>query len=133
MSRLRNKDGFTSFDEPEYWSIRPNGSNFNDRKTALLINRNTQSAAELFALMMQRFSNVILVGDTTAGIFADTHISKLPNNWELRISVRETNNAEDISLEGIGIPPDKTIKNTKADIEEGRDKVVEYALNYLNK
>ncbi len=133
ISRLRKDDSINSFQKPDYWSLSPRSEkNYSDRPVALLTNGNTQSAAELFTLMMQTLPNVILIGDTTAGIFADTHIDKLPNGWEYRLSVRKTNDANDISFEDKGITPDILIKNSKVDIENENDKVLEYAIEYLS-
>lgn len=130
--RLRSLDNIYSYQEPEYWTIEPClGKNFSNRPVALLINENTQSAAELFTLMMKTLPNVTLIGDTTSGVFADTHIGKLPNGWEYRMSVRKTTNCNDNSLEDIGIVPDILIENTKKDIDDGKDKVIEYSIKYL--
>jgi C-terminal processing protease CtpA/Prc len=133
ISRLRNPVNIFSFQEPEYWTIEPcSGKNYNDKPVALLINGNTQSAAELFALMMKTLPNITLMGNTTSGVFADTHISKLPNGWEYRMSVRKTTDSKDVSLEDIGIIPDILIENTKKDIDNGKDKVIEHAIKYLS-
>lgn len=133
ISRLRNPDSIYSYQEPENWTIGPSSEkNYSNRPVALLTNRNTQSAAELFALMMKTLPNVTLIGDTTTGIFADTHIGKLPNNWEYRMSVRRTCNGNDIFLEDIGIKPDILIENRKKDFDIGIDKVLDYAINILS-
>lgn len=132
ISRLRNPDNIHSYKEPEFWTIKPcSGENYKNKPVALLTNENTQSAAELFALMMKTLPNVISIGTTTSGVFADTFIGKLPNGWEYRMSVRKTTDSNDISLEDIGIIPDILIKNTKQDINNGKDKVIEHAIKYL--
>jgi hypothetical protein len=132
ISRLRSPDNIYSYQEPEYWTIEPrSGKNISNRPVALLINENTQSAAELFTLMMKTLPNVTLIGDTTSGVFSDTHISKLPNGWEYRMSIRKTTDSNDNSLEDIGIVPDILIENTRKDIDNGKDKVIEYAIKYL--
>lgn len=131
ISRLRNSDSTNAFKEPEYWKIKPNTERRISKKPiALLINKNTQSAAELFTLMMKNVPNVKLIGSRTSGIFGDTQIGKLPNGWEYRLSVRKTNDAKDIPLEGIGINPDKFIDNRKF-IEINEDRVLESAINYI--
>ncbi|MFA8435422.1 MAG: S41 family peptidase [Marinifilaceae bacterium] len=133
ISRVRKPNNIYSYKNPEYWTIQPNsGINLSNRPVALLINENTQSAAELFTLMMKALPNVKLIGDTTSGVFADTHIGKLPNGWEYRLSVRKTNDCNDNPLEDIGIAPDTTILNSKEDLEQGKDKVIEYAINSLS-
>ncbi len=133
ISRLRNTVNIFSFQEPEYWAIKPySGKNYNDKPVALLVNGNTQSAAELFALMMKTLPNITLMGDTSSGVFADTYIGKLPNGWEYRMSIRKTTDSKDVSLEDIGIIPDILIENTKKDIDNGKDKVIEHAIKYLS-
>ena len=133
ISRLRNPVNIFSFQKPESWTIEPySGKNYNDKPVALLINGNTQSAAELFALMMKTLPNITLMGDTSSGVFADTHIGKLPNGWEYRMSIRKTTDSKDISLEDIGIIPDILIENTKKDIDNGKDKVIEHAIKCLS-
>ena len=132
VSRLRSTEDIYSLGEPEYWRIKPDAnSRYNNQPVVLLINGNTQSAAELFTLMMKSIPNVKIIGNTTTGVFADTHIGKLPNGWEYRLSERETNNRNDIVMEDIGIVPDTLILNSKDDIQNRTDKVIEYALEYV--
>lgn len=133
ISRLRNPDSIYKFQEPEYWKIEPTeNSDYKNQRIALLTNGNTQSAAELFTLMMKTLPKVKIFGDTTSGVFADTHIGKLPNGWEYRLSIRKTNEWNDNVVENIGIIPDELIKNTETDLQNGTDKVLESAMNYLN-
>jgi hypothetical protein len=114
ISRLRNPENIYCFKEPEYWKINKSNTEHSVSKPiALLTNRNTQSAAELFTLMMKTIPYVRVIGDTTSGIFADTRIGKLPNGWEYRLSIRKTNDWNDIVLEDTGIVPDTLILNTK--------------------
>jgi len=134
ISRLRNSDNIHNFQEPEYWKIKPKaGSKYNNQPITLLTNQNTQSAAELFTLMMKTLPSVKIIGDTTSGVFADTHIGKLPNGWEYRLSVRKTNDWNDNVVENIGIVPDTLIINTQKNLNNGTDNVLEYAMNYLTK
>ncbi len=133
ISRLRKPDSLHSFKEPDYWKFGPNnGKSYSSIPVVVLTNRNTQSAAELFTLMMSTLPNVSLIGDTTTGIFADTRIGKLPNGWEYRLSIRKTSDKNDRCFEDIGIEPDILVENTKLEIEMGKDKVIEYAIKYLS-
>ena len=132
ISRLRDPENIYSYKEPDYWEIKPKTeSKFNNQSIALLVNENTQSAAELFTLMMKTIPNVKVIGDTTSGVFADTHVGKLPNGWEYRLSIRKTNDWNDSSFEDIGIVPDTLIINTKLNLENGHDNLIEYAIKYL--
>jgi len=132
ISRLRAPESINTYQKPENWIIEPTSQKkYSDRQVALLTNKNTQSAAELLTLMMKTLPNVTLIGDTTTGIFSDTHIGKLPNGWEYRMSIRKTCDADDLFWEDIGIAPDILIKNEKKDIDNGIDKVLDYSIQML--
>ena len=134
ISRVRNPDSRYKFQEPEYWNIEPNADiEYKNKPIALLTNANTQSAAELFTLMMKTLPRVKIIGDTTSGVFADTHIGKLPNGWEYRLSIRKTNDWNDKVVEDIGIIPDSLIINTEADLQNITDKVIAYSIEYISK
>ena len=120
------------FSEPQYKSIKPDEKiDLSHIPVLLLTNKNTQSAAELFTLMMGVLPNVTIVGDYTTGIFSDTHVDNLPNGWEYRLSIMKTTDHEGIWLEDKGIAPDIFIKNTKEDIERGVDRVLEKAIDLV--
>lgn len=132
ISRLRNPDDIYKFREPEYWELKPDTeSKYANQPIALLTNKNTQSAAELFTLMMKTIPSVKVIGDTTSGVFSDTHIGKLPNGWEYRLSIRKTNDWNDNVVEDIGIIPDSVIINTETDLRNETDKVLDYAIEYI--
>lgn len=134
ISRLRNPDGLYKFQEPEYWKIEPNADiEYKNQPIALLTNANTQSAAELFTLMMKTLPKVEIIGDTTSGVFADTHIGTLPNGWEYRLSIRKTNDWNDNVVENIGIVPDRIVENTEKDLKNKTDNILESAIGYLIK
>ena len=132
ISYKRSGPKHTDFSEPEHWSNKPDGRiDLSQKPVVLLTNKNTQSAAELFTLMMGVLPNVTVVGDKTMGIFSDTEVDKLPNGWEFRLSYRKTTNHEGIWLEGKGITPDVLVKNTEMDIKGGKDKVLEKAIELI--
>ncbi|NOU60944.1 S41 family peptidase [Marinifilum caeruleilacunae] len=129
ISRLRNPENTAKFKAAEPWILYPaRESTYQNQPIALLTNRNTQSAAELFCLMMMTLPRVKQIGDTTSGIFADTHIGKLPNGWEYRLSVRKTNNAHDAVVEDIGLVPDILIQNDYQELQAGRDLVLDWVI-----
>jgi len=97
----------------------------------LLTNSNTQSAAELFTLMMKTIPEVKVIGDTTSGVFADTYIGKLPNGWEYRLSIRKTNDWNDHVVEDIGLVPDLLLTNSKIDYQNHVDKILDCAIEYI--
>jgi C-terminal processing protease CtpA/Prc len=132
ISYKRSGPAHTDFSEPEHWSIEPDERiDLSQMPVVLLTNKNTQSAAELFALMMGVLPNVTVVGDKTMGIFSDTQVDKLPNGWEFRLSIRKTTNHEGVWLENKGITPDVFVKNIEVDIKGGKDKVLEKAIELI--
>jgi hypothetical protein len=132
ISRVRSFEATDSFQEPEYWQLEPNKkSKYNCEPIALLTNSNTQSAAELFTLMMKTIPEVKVIGDITSGIFADTHIGKLPNGWEYRLSIRKTNDWNDHVVEDIGLVPDLLLTNSKIDYQNHVDKILDCAIEYI--
>ncbi|MCU4158162.1 S41 family peptidase [Carboxylicivirga sp. A043] len=129
ISRLRSLDDSTVYQEPDYWQLIPTAnSTYQQQPIALLTNQNTQSAAELFTLMMKTIPSVTIIGDTTSGIFADTMVGRLPNGWEYRLSARLTNDWNDMVLEDTGIVPDTIIINTEQDLNQETDRVLEQAM-----
>lgn len=132
ISYKRSGPAHTDFSEPEHWSIEPDERiDLSQMPVVLLTNKNTQSAAELFALMMGVLPNVTVVGDKTMGIFSDTQVDKLPNGWEFRLPIRKTTNHEGVWLEEKGITPDVFVKNIEVDIKGGKDKVLEMAIELI--
>jgi len=54
---------------------------------AVLVDRRTGSAAEAFAMAMDRATGAILVGEPTAGALLSSDTFPLPNGWRLRVPV----------------------------------------------
>lgn len=127
-SRFRNGPKHTDFTSPLEWFVEPAGKSQYTKPIILLTTRITASAGESFTLAMRENSNVIHWGDTTSGLFSDNPRRELPNGWIYTISVGDFRAANGASYEGIGIAPQKLIKNRKGDILAGKDQVLEEAL-----
>jgi Peptidase family S41/Tricorn protease C1 domain len=103
------------------------------KKIALLTNRFSASASEHFAQVYKNLSYSTQIGDTTFGAFGDVlKTAELPNGWTFRYPCRLTTTPDGYCPEGTGIIPDILVENTKADIDAGRDRVLQYAINYLS-
>ncbi len=94
----------------------------------VLTNRQTGSAGETFILAMKTMDHVKVLGDSTYGAFSDNPKRELPNGWIYAISTGDFRDANGLSYEGIGIPPDELIQNTIPEIQSGVDKVLEKAI-----
>ena len=132
IKRWRSTKSYNQFSEPEYLYLTADAHpQYSNIPVVLLVNRNTQSAAELFTFMMGTLPNVTIVGDTTMGIFSDTYVDHLPNGWEYRISITKTTDHNGKWLEDIGIAPDVFCDNSKEDLENGKDKVLDLAIELI--
>jgi carboxyl-terminal processing protease len=130
--RLKNgpeKDNFTQFYE---YTLKPEGGTQYLKKVVVLTHRFSVSAAETFTLTMKRNRNVTIIGDTTSGAFSDIIKRELPNGWIYTISIGDWRDAEGVSYEGTGIPPDLVIRNKADDIAKGKDEVLEKAIGVIN-
>jgi C-terminal processing protease CtpA/Prc len=121
----------SDFTPPLQWFVEPTGKNQYTKPVVLLTTRKTGSAGETFTLAMREISGVIHMGDTTYGAFSDNPRRELANGWIYSISVGDFRAADGKSYEGTGIAPQRVIKNSREDIEVGKDKILEAALNYF--
>ena len=98
---------------------------------ALLTNRGTTSAAELFTLALREYSHVTIVGDTTNGALGFPIWRELPNGWTYRFPVNLVENCKGDLFEDIGIPPDIPVWITSKDSINGIDTILEKAIEIL--
>ena len=128
----KNGAGHNDFGEYHKWFIEPNTSDKYLHTVILLIDNTSFSAAENFALAMREIPNVKLVGDFTAGGFADSEWRTLPCGWNVCIPYSLFTDKNGFCWEGIGIPPDYRIKtDPKKPITE-KDKLIEFSLELIN-
>ena len=130
--QTRNGPKHSDFNEKSPISTQKTGSQQFLKPVILLTDRATISGGEYFALHMKSFAHVTHIGDTTSGDFSAVSTRRfLPNGWTYQYSIMMLLKADGKSPEGIGLIPDVLIKNTKADIDKGEDKVLEEAFEYL--
>lgn len=123
--------GHGDFAEPVEWYVQPDGPIQFTKPTILLTDFTSGSAAENFTLAMRVLPHATIVGDFTAGCFADAEADKLPNGWYFSLSVNLFKDQNGFCWEGIGVPPDYRIVNNKEDLESGRDRVLEFAVELI--
>ncbi len=132
ITYTRNGPNYDDFTPPKYWYVEPDGSCRFTKPIIFLTNRLSISAAENFALAMRVLPHVTVVGDLTSGVFADVYGDTLPNGWQFGCPYKLFVDYSGFCWEGIGVPPDLRIINTEQDINEGKDRVLEFALELLN-
>lgn len=132
-TRVRKGADRNSFKEwnPSYFS--PNKPLDYAKKIILLTNRRVYSSSELFTLMMITYPGLTIVGDTTGGASANPSQKKLPNGWTYRISTWQAANLNFDLLEDNGIAPDHCVLMTQSSIAEGKDLIMEKAIELLEK
>lgn len=100
-----------------------------DIPVVVLINRTCYSATSYFAAMVKGLPGVTLMGQVTGG-GAGGHLGyQLSNGWQIRVSVSDFLDKDGVSAE-LGVVPDIAIENTKEDIQNGRDKMLEKAIEF---
>ncbi len=117
--------------------IQPRGPFQYTNPVVVLINGRSYSGAEAFAEMMKQVPHVTAVGDTTGGGSgaADDSapgIFRLPSGAELKIPTGDARRYDGLPWEWLGIPPDIRVEQTEMDRANGRDKQLEYAIEFLN-
>jgi carboxyl-terminal processing protease len=117
----------------EYRNVEPGGPAQFTRPTILLMHRLSASSADIFALAMRVLPHVTLVGDLTEGAFSAQYPDKMPNGWTLWVAFKVMRDENGVCWDGIGVPPDLRIVNTPEDIASGTDRVLEFALQLLEK
>jgi len=82
---------------------------------------------------MKELPNVTIIGDTTEGIFSTMYEFTLPNHWEVSLSNEQFFSEAKNNYEGLGIAPDIKVVNSRIDIENQNDPVIEMAISHLKK
>ena len=121
-----------SFLPPVEWYMQPatDARRFTG-PVAVLTNRRSISAADNFILGARLLPQVTIVGDVTAGAFADVNRETLPNGWKLDFPLNTTVDARGTCWEGAGLPPDVWIVNEPAAVAAGSDRVLTLARGLL--
>lgn len=112
----------------EAW-LEPEGNTAFLKPVVLVTGSDTVSAAEIFTIAMRQLPNVTVIGETTSGALSDILEKPLPNGWQYGLSNEVYLDADGISYEGTGIPPDISLPVFRlSDIAAGKDPAIEWAL-----
>ena len=109
-----------------------NNKDYFKGKVIILVNEVTQSNAEYTAMALRVAPNAKVLGSTTAG--ADGNVSDiyLPGNIFTYISGIGVITPEGAETQRIGIVPDIKIEPTIKGIREGKDEVLDRAIELIN-
>lgn len=101
-------------------------------KLVVLVNEKTQSQAEYTAMAFRAVKNSTIIGSTTAG--ADGNVSEilLPGGLRTMISGIGVYYPDGTETQRVGIVPDIVIKPTVDGIKNGKDEVLDKAIEVIN-
>jgi carboxyl-terminal processing protease len=101
-------------------------------KLILLVDYRTQSLPEFNCLILKTYKNTFIVGNQTAG--ADGNVTRMvyPGNYKISFSGFGIYQANGDEAQRVGIPIDIPVKYTTKDIVNGKDKVLERAIEFAN-
>ena len=123
--------GYDEFTGLHHRYFAPEGVPFLNKPVILLTSGNTASAADLQAMILKNLPNVMLIGETTYGIFSDILPRNLPNGWFFGLSNERFLSREGIDYEQIGIPPDIKVIANEDSLNAGIDNILSRALREL--
>ncbi|MBC8110825.1 MAG: peptidase S41, partial [Verrucomicrobia bacterium] len=128
----RYKNGPAHDDFTEYFptELEPTSETFTG-KVVLLTNRSVFSAANYFAAALSQLPNVTIIGDQTGGGGGAPITAELQIGWRVRYSGTQLFNADKEHLEP-GVVPDIKLDISQADQINGKDTILERALDLLN-
>ncbi len=127
-----------SLDHPGLFMIGPvlqvgnTSPNYYKGKVVILVNETTQSQAEYTAMAFRVAPHAMVIGSTTAG--ADGNVSRIffPGNIMTMISGIGVYYPDGSETQRVGIVPDIDCKPTIEGIKEGKDELLEKAIEVIN-
>ena len=100
-------------------------------KTVMLIDERTISQAEHTGLFFESANGTIFIGSQTAGANGDVTNFQIPGNIILSFSGHDVRHIDGRQLQKIGLVPDLPVRPTIKGIREGKDEVLEKAIEYV--
>ncbi len=100
-------------------------------RVAILVDRASASAAEIFSAVLQDHGRATVIGRKTAGAVLASWFHTLPDGGELQLSREDYIAPKGRRLESSGVEPDLATQLTLADLRASRDPDLEAALRVL--
>ena len=111
------------------WS--PQGEQVYTKPVVVLTSGRTFSAAEDFVVAFDAMQRGTLIGETTGGSTGQPLVFSVPGGIMARVCAKRDTYADGREWVGQGIAPDIEVHPKVADLRQGRDTVLEAALEYL--
>jgi C-terminal processing protease CtpA/Prc len=100
-------------------------------KVVVLINEDAISQAEHTCMFFEAATDVTFIGTPTAGANGDVTFMVLPGNLIVSFSGHDVRHADGRQLQRIGIQPTIRVAPTIRGLVDGRDEILEAAVNFL--
>ena len=102
-----------------------------DKPVVVLIDEFTQSAGEWTAWSLGKGENVILMGQNTSGALNRIADIPIPGGWWFTFTAVRAELDDGSQLQRVGLTPDIPVVRTIQGIKEGRDELMEAAMEYI--
>ncbi len=135
--RIRN-GGYEQFDPPVREFLTPQTPAYLHRPVIVLTSNNSESAADLQAMILRELPNVKLIGENTYGIFSEEIPRQIPlrtggefQGWLLFTSTQRLYDVHGESFERRGVPPNVEVHPDRDQLAAGHDNMLEAALRFV--
>lgn len=110
----------------------PNSSQWKYKnKTVMLVDERTIDQAEHIGLFLEAANKTVYVGSSSAGVDGDVNEFVVPGGITIHFSARDVRHANGGKLQRLGLQPSVSVSPTIKGVRDGRDEVLEKALEYL--
>lgn len=130
--RYKNGPGHNEFTDWKAQRLKTGESPVYSNPVVVLTNRKCYSTTESFILSMRVLPNVTVAGDTTGGGAGNPIFREMANGWTYRVPRWQRITVDRRQYEGTGLFPDIPAWTTSADSANGRDAILDAAVNYLD-
>lgn len=115
-----------------FFNIINKSEEYYQGKLIVIVNEETQSRAEGLAMAFRAGNNTTIIGSTTAGSLGNVSTIILPGGLGTQITGNNTHYPDGKETQRVGIVPDIEVKPTIKGICEGRDELLEKAVEIIN-
>jgi Peptidase family S41/Tricorn protease C1 domain len=130
-ARIKNGTGHNDFTQPQaLYALPAKKRTAFTKPVVILVNRSCYSATTHFAAFMSLLPQVTLIGDRTGGGGGIPISADLPNGWQYRFSATYQTLPDGFNIEN-GIAPDIEVNTTIQDELDGRDAIIEKAIEVI--
>lgn len=123
---------FIRYMQQTEYDVEKDAPYFYPKKVVLLMNEQSQSAAEFFIMELRGGPNVTVMGENSIGSNGNVAGLPLPGGGEALLSAIGIYNPDGGRTHRIGLTPDIYVERTIAGVKEGRDEYIEAAVQYLS-